>query len=100
MDVITSDNVYHKLPDDFVDRSQLLKDMSPGKVHVPFSDSVMQKLIQGDFPKDGQGLLEVAKAADFLNMEWELKEACRRIATTLKGMTTKEIEKFLSLSPC
>ena len=74
MDVITSDNVHHAVSDNFVDRSQLLKDMPPGKVHVPFSDSVMQNLIRGDFPKDGQGLLEVAKAADFLNMEWELNE--------------------------
>ena len=74
--------------------------MPVGKVHVPFTDSIMQYLIQEEFPKDGQSLLEVAKAADFLNMEWELTEACRRIASTLNGMTTNEIEKFLNLESC
>lgn len=97
MEVITTDNISHKAPDDFVERSRLLKDMPTGTIHVPFSHSVLQYLIQREYPKDGLALLELAQAADFLNMEWELDEACMRIASTLKGMTTQEIEKFLSL---
>ena len=99
MEVVTSDDVYVKVSDEFIQRSRLLKDMDPGKVHVPFPDSVIQHLIRDEFPKNGQSLLEVARAADFLNMESELDQACRRIASTIRGKTPQEIEKFLNHAP-
>jgi hypothetical protein len=55
-------------------------------------------LQQRDYPLDGAELLELAKTADFLNMEEELDEACRLVAESLKGKTAVEIKKFLGIS--
>jgi hypothetical protein len=102
MDIRTSDGVVFTLKDDFVQRSAVLKDMLadslPSVVDIPFRSKMIWYLQQRDYPMDGAELLELAKTADFLNMEEELDESCRLVAETLKGKTAVEIKKFLGIS--
>jgi hypothetical protein len=53
--------------------------------------------MKGEYPEDGQELLALARAADFLHMEEEIDEACRRVAESLKGKTATEIRTFLGM---
>lgn len=98
MEIRTSDGVVYTLKDDFVQRSALLKEFPPGLVDIPFRSKMIWYLQQRDYPLDGAELLELAKTADFLNMEEELDEACRLVAESLKGKTAAEIKKFLGIS--
>lgn len=106
MEIQTSDGVTYTLEDDFVQRSKVLRDMvSPDgmvvndhPVDIPFRSKMVWYLKGRMFPKDGAELLELAKTADFLNMEEDLDEACRRIAEHLKGKTATEVKKFLGIS--
>lgn len=98
MEMRTSDGVVYTLTDDFVQRSTLLKEFPNGLVDIPFRSKMVWYLQQREYPTDGAELLELAKTADFLNMEDELDESCRLVAESLKGKTAVEIKKFLGIS--
>lgn len=99
MEMRTCDGVVYTLREDFVERSAVLKECPPGgPFDIPFRSKMVWYLQRGEFPTDGAELLELAKTADFLNMEEELDEACRRVADHLKGKTAPEVKKFLGIS--
>lgn len=97
MELTTRDGVHYKLSQEFVNKSQLLSDMAEGHVSVPIDNETLAWLVKSEWPTDGHALLKMAKAADFLHMEKDLSEACKRVAESLRGKTTKEIEDFFNL---
>jgi hypothetical protein len=97
MELITIDGVHHILGKDFISKSNLLKDMPCGIVPIPFDDETIQYLLLSIFPSDGRKLLNIAKAADFLQMDEELNFVCQLVADSLKSKTENEIKKFLNL---
>lgn len=102
MEMRTSDGVVYALKDEFVRRSTLLTnlmaDAQPSMFDIPFGSKSVWYLERREYPEDGSELLEVAKAADYLCMDEDLDEACRRVAEKLKGKTASEIKKFLGIS--
>ena len=96
---MTDDGILYTVSPSLVSRSKLLSDMDTPDtyVSVPIKFQTMQWLESRQWPTHGQDLLDIAKATDFLNMEEDLDEACRRVAESLRGRTADEIRKFLQI---
>jgi hypothetical protein len=95
MELVTTEGVVFNVSQDFITKSQILTEILSGCVRVPISSTTLKFLMDGTYPDNGPELLAFAKAADFLHMETEIDEACRRIAESLKGKSAIEIRKFL-----
>lgn len=96
MELVTSEGIVHNVSPEFVNRSQILSEILSGCVSVPITIRTLHFLTNGTYPDDGSELLALARAADFLHMEPEIDEACRRVAESLKGKTAMEIQAFLN----
>ena len=95
MELVTTEGVVHTVSTEFITKSQILTEILSGCVRVPISNTTLRYLMKGEYPEDGQELLALARAADFLHMETEIDEACRRVAESLRGKTATDIRKFI-----
>lgn len=96
MELVTTEGIIYNVSPEFVTRSQILTEILSGCVRVPISNTTLRFLMNGTYPDDGSELLALARAADFLHMEPEIDEACRRVAESLRGKTATEIQAFLN----
>jgi hypothetical protein len=97
MELVTTEGILHNVSPEFITKSQILTEILSGCVRVPISNTTLRYLMKGEYPEDGQELLALARAADFLHMEEEIDEACRRVAESLKGKKAQEIRTFLGM---
>lgn len=95
MEMLTSDGIYRKVHSSFVAKSRILSDVPSGPVPIQVTEKILNHLVDGTWPIDDYELLECARAADYLDIEDILEEACWRVALRLQGKSAKEIRNFI-----
>lgn len=91
-----------ELPDDFVQKSRLLRDIledcDEGVIPIQnISMRAMNNLLRGSVDLSRDELVEMALAADFLAHDDLLNECCKQIARNISGLTREQIMKYLGI---